>query len=236
MNHGNTKRLVSEVPTSKKLDEKAVTRSENCRGRATWLGNTSVHSLPRSPLTDTMALASFASVRVAPALANPRVSRAAPRRGLVIVAGKKGAWAKEFDPEFEKKNAPAEVDESKWPGLDSAYARISRTRPRRGRAGSRRVRGTRARDTVEADDAFDRCLDASPPRHPPIAPYLLPTGVPACRFLGVEEKGARDRDFPIDRARPTRVNVRSLTEDASPPVPLPLPLPRREQGEGPRDV
>ena len=183
-----------------------------------------------------MALASFASVRVAPALANPRVSRAAPRRGLVIVAGKKGAWAKEFDPEFEKKNAPAEVDESKWPGLDSAYARISRTRPRRGRAGSRRVRGTRARDTVEADDAFDRCLDASPPRHPPIAPYLLPTGVPACRFLGVEEKGARDRDFPIDRARPTRVNVRSLTEDASPPVPVPLPPPRREQGEGPRDV
>lgn len=125
-----------------------------------------------------MALASFASVRVAPALATPRASRAAPRRGLVIVAGKKGAWAKEFDPEFEKKNAPAEVDESKWPGLDSAYARISRTRPRRGRAGSRRVRGPRARDTVEADDAFDRCLDASPPRHPPIAPYLLPTGVP----------------------------------------------------------
>ena len=125
-----------------------------------------------------MALASFASVRVAPALATPRASRTAPRRGLVIVAGKKGAWAKEFDPEFEKKNAPAEVDESKWPGLDSAYARISRTRPRRGRAGSRRVRGPRARDTVEADDAFDRCLDASPPRHPPIAPYLLPTGVP----------------------------------------------------------
>lgn len=88
------------------------------------------HSPPRSTLTDTMALASFASVRVAPALATPRArgSRAAPRRGLVIVAGKKGAWAKEFDPEFEKQNAPAEVDESKWPGLDSAYARIPRTR------------------------------------------------------------------------------------------------------------
>ena len=87
-----------------------------------------LHSLLRSLLTDTMALASFASVRIAPALAHPRASRAAPRRGLVIVAGKKGAWAKEFDPEFEKKNAPAEVDESKWPGLDSAYARISQTR------------------------------------------------------------------------------------------------------------
>ena len=65
------------------------------------------------------ALASFTSVRVAPGVAIRRASRAAPRRGLVIVAGKKGAWAKEFDPEYEKKTEVEEVVESKWPGLDS---------------------------------------------------------------------------------------------------------------------
>jgi hypothetical protein len=32
-------------------------------------------------------------------------------------------------------------------------------------------------------------------------------------FSSVKEKRARDRDFPIDRARQTRVSVRSLTED-----------------------
>ena len=63
------------------------------------------------------------------AVRSVRAARArSARGGLVVVAGKKGAWAKEFDPEFEKQNAPAEVDESKWPGLDSAYARIPRTR------------------------------------------------------------------------------------------------------------
>ncbi len=33
----------------------------------------------------------------------------------------KGAWAKEFDPEYEKANAVvvAEVDVNNWPGLDS---------------------------------------------------------------------------------------------------------------------
>ena len=38
-----------------------------------------------------MALASSALVRVAPALATCRASRAPPRRGLMIVAGAKGA-------------------------------------------------------------------------------------------------------------------------------------------------
>jgi len=213
-----------------------VTRSEKCRGRATWLGNTSVHSPPRSPLTDTMALASFASVRVAPALATPRASRAAPRRGLVIVAGKKGAWAKEFDPEFEKKNAPVEVDESKWPGLDSAYARISRTRPRRGRAGSRRVRGPRARDTVEASTTLS--IDVWMRRLRAIRRSSLICSRPACRFRVRQRKRRARSRFP-DRPRSThaRSPARSLTEDASPRlVPVPLPPPRREQGEGPRDV
>ena len=51
-----------------------------------------------------MALASSALVRVAPAVATCRASRAAPRRGLMIVAGAKGARARAFDPEFEKKS------------------------------------------------------------------------------------------------------------------------------------
>lgn len=42
------------------------------------------------------------------------------RGGLVVVAGKKGAWAKEFDPEYEKAQAVVEVDASIWPGLESA--------------------------------------------------------------------------------------------------------------------
>ena len=51
-----------------------------------------------------MALASSALVRVAPAVATRRASRAAPRRGLMIFAGAKGARARAFDPEFEKKS------------------------------------------------------------------------------------------------------------------------------------
>lgn len=51
-----------------------------------------------------MALASSALVRVAPAVATCRASRAAPRRGLMIFAGAKGARARAFDPEFEKKS------------------------------------------------------------------------------------------------------------------------------------
>jgi hypothetical protein len=47
------------------------------------------------------ALASSALVRVAPAVAASRASRAAPRRGVVIVAREKGARARAFDPEFE---------------------------------------------------------------------------------------------------------------------------------------
>ena len=54
------------------------------------------------------ALASFASLRVvAPSVGTaPRSNPGNHKRGLVIVAGKKGAWAKEFDV-------------NKWPGLDS---------------------------------------------------------------------------------------------------------------------
>ena len=51
-----------------------------------------------------MALASSALVRVALAVATCRASRAAPRRGLMIFAGAKGARARAFDPEFEKKS------------------------------------------------------------------------------------------------------------------------------------
>ena len=47
------------------------------------------------------ARASSALVRVAPAVAASRASRAAPRRGVVIVAREKGARARAFDPEFE---------------------------------------------------------------------------------------------------------------------------------------
>lgn len=53
-----------------------------------------------------------------------RAARArSARGGLVVVAGKKGAWAKEFDPEYEKEKTVATVDDAKWPGLDSACAR-----------------------------------------------------------------------------------------------------------------
>ena len=47
------------------------------------------------------ARASSALVRVAPAVAASRASRAAPRRGVVIVAREKGTRARAFDPEFE---------------------------------------------------------------------------------------------------------------------------------------
>lgn len=82
-------------------------------------------SFARARLFRTMAhaLASFASLRVvAPSVGTaPRSNPGNHKRGLVIVAGKKGAWAKEFDPEYEKANAVvvAEVDVNKWPGLDS---------------------------------------------------------------------------------------------------------------------
>lgn len=53
-----------------------------------------------------------------------RAARArSARGGLVVVAGKKGAWAKEFDPEYEKEKTVATVDDAKWPGLDSACSR-----------------------------------------------------------------------------------------------------------------
>lgn len=68
------------------------------------------------------AIASFASTRFAPkGVTIHRVGRVtgAPRR-LTIVHGKKGAWAKEFDPEYDDGKTPVEVDDgSDWPGLDS---------------------------------------------------------------------------------------------------------------------
>ena len=68
------------------------------------------------------AIASFASTHFAPkGVTIHRVGRVtgAPRR-LTIVHGKKGAWAKEFDPEYDDGKTPVEVDDgSDWPGLDS---------------------------------------------------------------------------------------------------------------------
>ena len=60
----------------------------------------------------------------APARAARGVRRASSSRrgGLVVVAGKKGAWAKEFDPEYEKSQEKKEVDQSMWPGLESTFS------------------------------------------------------------------------------------------------------------------
>ena len=63
------------------------------------------------------AIAALPVSRVVPV---PRAHRRAARRSLVVVAGKKGAWAKEFDEEYIKKNAPVETVDDGWPGLDSA--------------------------------------------------------------------------------------------------------------------
>ena len=76
-----------------------------------------LHSHARLFRTMTHALASFASLRVAPAVGTTRrVGPAVPKRGLVIAAGKKGAWE---GVRFRKPNAvvSAEVDVNKWPGL-----------------------------------------------------------------------------------------------------------------------
>ena len=73
------------------------------------------------------AIAALPVSRVVPV---PRAHRRAARRSLVVVAGKKGAWAKEFDEEYIKKNAPVETVDDGWPGLDSAC----RARPHFARA------------------------------------------------------------------------------------------------------
>lgn len=89
------------------------------------------------------AIAALPVSRVVPV---PRAHRRAARRSLVVVAGKKGAWAKEFDEEYIKKNAPVETVDDQWPGLDSAcpahplFARepppLSKHRERRARISS----------------------------------------------------------------------------------------------------
>ena len=55
------------------------------------------------------ALAPSALVRFAPAVATRRASRAARRRGLALVAGEKGARAREFDPELKKRPSGGET-------------------------------------------------------------------------------------------------------------------------------
>ena len=52
------------------------------------------------------------------------------RGGLVVVAGKKGAWAKEFDPEYSEKKQTGEVDQSMWPGLESTCLPTASSRSR----------------------------------------------------------------------------------------------------------
>lgn len=75
------------------------------------------------------AIAALPVSRVVPV---PRAHRRAARRSLVVVAGKKGAWAKEFDEEYIKNNAPVETVDDQWPGLDSAcraHPLFARERP-----------------------------------------------------------------------------------------------------------
>jgi hypothetical protein len=62
----------------------------------------------------------LAPTRVASRATSRSSTRVCRRGGLVVVAGKKGAWAKEFDPNYEKENTVVVVDDSKYPGLESA--------------------------------------------------------------------------------------------------------------------
>ena len=136
---GEVRHDVSELSTNKNLLEPSKTIWKHLKLAVTWqvelaawclvlptpLVRPTHLSFARARLFRTMAhaLASFASLRVvAPSVGTaPRSNPGNHKRGLVIVAGKKGAWAKEFDPEYEKANAVvvAEVDVNKWPGLDS---------------------------------------------------------------------------------------------------------------------
>lgn len=126
------------------------------------------------------AIAALPVSRVVPV---PRAHRRAARRSLVVVAGKKGAWAKEFDEEYIKKNAPVETVDDGWPGLDSACrarphfarekppphssrARVSsatRASPRR----SRSLLGLPATKKRRVRLAYPRSADRSPPPRPP---------------------------------------------------------------------
>jgi hypothetical protein len=100
-----------------------------------------------------------AAASVAPrATARPARPRAAARgvRGgsrSVVVRGKKGAWAKEFDPDYEKDKEVVEItaEAEGWPGLASASS----------------FRSTHLFDSLARRDATRRA------RLPPSGPSLL---------------------------------------------------------------